>query len=109
MRSVPVGVVAAIAPWNYACYLIASKVAPALAAGCTVVLKPAVENALTSVLIAEVMEEAGVPAGVVNVVVGTPDFGAALVAEPRVASVAFTGSTAVGKRIGSVVGERLAR
>lgn len=108
VRSVPVGVVAAIAPWNYACYLIASKVAPALAAGCTVVLKPAVENALTSVLIAEVMEEAGVPAGVVNVVVGTPDFGAALVAEPRVASVAFTGSTAVGKRIGSVVGERLA-
>lgn len=108
VRSVPVGVVAAIAPWNYACYLIASKVAPALAAGCTVVLKPAVENALTSVLIAEVMEEAGVPAGVVNVVVGSPEFGSALVADPRVASVAFTGSTAVGKRIGGVVGERLA-
>lgn len=108
VRSVPVGVVAAIAPWNYACYLITSKVAPALAAGCTVVLKPAVENALTSVLMAEVFEEAGVPAGVVNVVVGAPDFGAALVADPRVASVAFTGSTAVGKRIGAVVGERLA-
>lgn len=108
VRRVPVGVVAAIAPWNYACYLITSKVAPALAAGCTIVLKPAVENAITGGLLAEVFAEAGVPDGVVNVVNGAPDFAQALVADPRVASVTFTGSTAVGRTIGGIVGERLA-
>ena len=107
VRRNPVGVVAAIAPWNYPCQLIATKVGPALAAGCTVVLKPPVENAFTARLIAEIAHEAGVPAGVLNVVVGDAEFGARLVADDRVATVAFTGSTAVGRRIGAVVGERL--
>ena len=107
VRRVPVGVVAAIAPWNYPCQLIATKVGPALVAGCTVVLKPPVENALTAHLLANLAHEAGVPAGVLNIVPGDAGFGEALVADPRVASVAFTGSTAVGRRIGAVVGERL--
>ena len=103
----PLGVVAAIAPWNYPCQLIATKVGPALAAGCTVVLKPPIENAVTAHLIAEIAHEAGIPAGVLNVVVGDAEFGQRLVADTRVAVVAFTGSTAVGRRIGAVVGERL--
>lgn len=108
VRQSPVGVVAAIAPWNYPCYLMTSKVAPAMAAGCTVVLKPPIENGVTARLMAEVFAEAGVPAGVVNVVVGDVDFAEALVAHPEVAKVAFTGSTAVGRRIGGVTGARLA-
>jgi betaine-aldehyde dehydrogenase len=72
-----------------------------------VVLKPPVENAFTARLIAEIAHKAGVPAGVLNVVVGDAEFGQGLVADPRVATVAFTGSTAVGRRIGAVVGERL--
>ena len=107
VRRNPVGVVAAIAPWNYPCQLIATKVGPALAAGCTVVLKPPIENAVTAHLIAEIAHEAGIPAGVLNVVVGDAEFGQRLVADTRVAVVAFTGSTAVGRRIGAVVGERL--
>ena len=107
VRRAPVGVVAAIAPWNYPCQLMATKIGPALAAGCTVVLKPPVENALTARILGELADEAEVPPGVLNVVVGDAAFGSGLVADPRVALVAFTGSTAVGRRIGSVVGERL--
>jgi aldehyde dehydrogenase (NAD+) len=105
----PVGVVAAIAPWNFPGVLITSKLAPALASGCTVVLKPAVENALTAHVIASVLKEAGVPPGVVTIAIGGPRFGQELVKDPRIALVAFTGSTAVGRAIGSVVGERLGR
>jgi len=107
VRRSPVGVVAAIAPWNYPCQLMATKLGPALAAGCTVVLKPPVENARTARIVGELADEAGVPRGVLNIVVGDAAFGAGLVADPRVALVAFTGSTAVGRRIGAVVGERL--
>lgn len=108
VRWSPVGVVAAIAPWNYPCYLMTSKLAPAMAAGCTVVLKPPIENGVTARLMAEVMIEAEVPAGVVNIVVGDVGFAEGLVAHPDVAKIAFTGSTAVGKHIGAVAGGRLA-
>lgn len=103
----PVGVVAAIAPWNFPCYLMTSKLAPALAAGCTVVLKPAIENALTAHLIASVLKEAGLPDGVVTIGIGGADFATQLVQDPRIGLVAFTGSTAVGRTIGSIVGQRL--
>lgn len=109
VRHSPVGVVAAIAPWNYPCHLMTSKLAPALVAGCTVVLKPPIENAVTALLMAEVMLAADVPPGVVNIVVGDVGFSEALVAHPEVDMVAFTGSTEVGRRIGSVAGARLAR
>ena len=103
----PVGVVAAIAPWNFPGVLMTSKLAPALAAGCTVVLKPAVENALTAHLMTAVLEEAGLPPGVVTIGIGGADFGQELVKDERIALVAFTGSTAVGRNIGAIVGERL--
>jgi betaine-aldehyde dehydrogenase len=101
-------VVAAIAPWNYPCYLMTSKLAPALAAGCTVVLKPPIENSVTAHLMAEVILAADVPPGVVNILAGDVAFAEALVAHPDVDKVAFTGSTNVGKRIGAVTGARLA-
>jgi betaine-aldehyde dehydrogenase len=108
VRRSPVGVVAAIAPWNYPCYLMTSKLAPALAAGCTVVLKPPIENSVTAHLMAEVILAADVPPGVVNILAGDVAFAEALVAHPDVDKVAFTGSTNVGKRIGAVTGARLA-
>ncbi|GAA3692318.1 aldehyde dehydrogenase [Arthrobacter ginkgonis] len=104
----PLGVVAAIVPWNYPWMLLATKLGPALAAGCPVIVKPAEENALSARLLATVLDEAGVPPGVVNVAVGGADLAAALVAHPGVAKVAFTGSTAVGRSIGATVGGRLA-
>lgn len=107
LRKNPVGVVAAIVPWNYPLMLLATKLGPALAAGCTVVVKPAEENALSGYLIAEIMAEAGVPAGVVNVVAGNTEFASALVAHPNVGKVAFTGSTSVGRTIAREVGARL--
>jgi acyl-CoA reductase-like NAD-dependent aldehyde dehydrogenase len=107
IRRNPVGVVAALAPWNFPCQLIASKLGPALAAGCTVVVKPAAENALTARLLGEVLEEAGVPAGVVSVIPGRRDVVTALASDPRVDKVAFTGSTVAGRVIGGLVGERL--
>lgn len=108
VRANPVGVVAAIAPWNYPTYLMTSKIAPALAAGCTVVLKPAVENALTAHLMASIFQEAELPPGVVTIGIGGADFGQGLVKDDRISLVAFTGSTAVGRAIGSIAGERLA-
>ncbi|QRI62460.1 aldehyde dehydrogenase [Shinella sp. PSBB067] len=100
-RKEAVGVVAAITPWNFPLNMAAWKIAPALAAGCTVVLKPAEETPLTSIRLARICLEAGLPEGVVNVVTGTGETaGAALVAHPGVAKITFTGSTGTGKRIG---------
>ncbi len=94
----PLGVVGAVIPWNFPLLMLAWKVAPALAAGNTIVLKPAEYTPLTALLFAEISREAGLPKGVLNVVTGDGDTGAALVASP-VDKIAFTGSTAVGKAI----------
>ena len=95
----PVGVVAGIVPWNFPLLLACFKVAPALTAGNTVILKPAEQTPLTALRFGELVLEAGVPAGVVNVVTGFGETGAALVAHRNVDKVAFTGSTEVGKKI----------
>lgn len=96
----PIGVVAAITPWNSPMLMAAMKLAPALAAGCTVVLKPAEETSLTAIRLLELMLEAGLPKGVVNLITGYGEtVGAALTAHPDVDKVAFTGSTEVGKLI----------
>ncbi|WP_333741133.1 aldehyde dehydrogenase family protein [Streptomyces sp. IBSBF 2806] len=101
----PIGVVGAITPWNYPLHQIVAKVAPALAAGCTVVLKPAEDTPLTAQLFAEAVHEAGVPAGVFNLVTGLgPVAGQALAEHPEVDLVSFTGSTAVGRRIAATAG-----
>ncbi|MFB7500807.1 aldehyde dehydrogenase family protein [Streptomyces sp. NPDC056161] len=101
----PVGVVGAITPWNYPLHQIVAKVAPALAAGCTVVLKPAENTPLVAQLFAEAVHEAGLPAGVFNLVTGFgPVAGQALVEHPGVDLVSFTGSSAVGRRIGAAAG-----
>lgn len=94
----PVGVVAAITPWNFPAAMVTRKVAPALAAGCTVVLKPAMQTPLTALALAVLAERAGVPAGVFNVVTGAAKvIGAELTSHPEVRKVSFTGSTEVGK------------
>jgi aldehyde dehydrogenase (NAD+)/betaine-aldehyde dehydrogenase len=96
----PAGVVAAITPWNYPLHQIANKVAPAMAAGCTVVLKPSEVVPLNAFVLAEVIEAAGVPAGVFNLVTGTgPVVGEAMVSHPEVDMVSFTGSTRAGRRV----------
>jgi len=101
----PVGVVGAITPWNYPLHQIVAKVAPALAAGCTVVLKPAEDTPLVAQLFAEAVHEVGLPAGVFNLVTGLgPVAGQALAAQEGVDLVSFTGSTAVGRQIGAVAG-----
>ncbi|RUX95786.1 MULTISPECIES: aldehyde dehydrogenase family protein [unclassified Mesorhizobium] len=94
-----VGVVGQIIPWNFPLLMLAWKIAPALAAGCTVVLKPAEFTPLTSILFAEICERAGVPKGVVNIVQGGPEAGAAIVNHPGIQKIAFTGSSEVGKII----------
>ncbi len=105
----PVGVVAAIVPWNAPVTLAAWKTAPALAAGCTVVLKPPPEAPLSGFILAEALAEAGVPDGVVNVVPGGREAGEHLVAHPGTDKVAFTGSTEAGKRIMARCAERITR
>ncbi|HEV7627154.1 MAG TPA: aldehyde dehydrogenase family protein [Streptomyces sp.] len=106
----PVGVVGAITPWNYPLHQIVAKVAPALAAGCTVVLKPAEDTPLVAQLFAEAVHEAGLPAGVFNLVTGLgPVAGQALAAQEGVDLVSFTGSTAVGRQIGAVAGGAVKR
>ncbi|MBF6048598.1 aldehyde dehydrogenase family protein [Streptomyces sp. NRRL B-1677] len=106
----PVGVVAAITPWNYPLHQVVNKVAPALAAGCTIVLKPAEDTPLTAQLFAECVDAAGVPAGVFNLVTGLGSVaGQALAEHPGVDLVSFTGSTAVGKRIGALAGAAVKR
>ncbi|WP_030770210.1 aldehyde dehydrogenase family protein [Streptomyces sp. NRRL F-2664] len=106
----PVGVVGAITPWNYPLYQVVAKVAPALAAGCTLVLKPAEDTPLTAQLFAEAVHEAGIPAGVFNLVTGTgPVAGQALAAHEGVDFVSFTGSTAVGRQVGATAGAAVKR
>lgn len=101
----PVGVVVAISPFNFPLNLVAHKVAPALAAGNTLVLKPASQTPLTAVLLCEVLAEAGAPPGSVNLIVGPgSSVGEWLVRDPRVAKVTFTGSPAVGRRITEIAG-----
>jgi acyl-CoA reductase-like NAD-dependent aldehyde dehydrogenase len=103
----PVGVVAAIVPWNFPQSLAMFKLAPALAAGCTVVMKPSPETVLDSLVLADAIAEAELPPGVVNIVPAGRDEGAYLVAHPGVDKVAFTGSTAAGRAIGEVCGRLL--
>jgi acyl-CoA reductase-like NAD-dependent aldehyde dehydrogenase len=107
VRREPVGVVAAIVPWNYPQVLTMFKLAPALAAGCTMVLKPAPETTLDALELASAAQRAGVPAGVLNVVTGGADVGECLVSHPGVHKVAFTGSTAAGRAIGEICGRLL--
>ena len=93
----PVGVVGAITPWNYPLHQVAAKVAPALAVGCTVVLKPSEVAPLNAFILAEIIDEAGLPAGVFNLVTGTgPVVGEAIASHPGVDMVSFTGSTRAG-------------
>jgi acyl-CoA reductase-like NAD-dependent aldehyde dehydrogenase len=105
----PVGVVAAIVPWNSPLGISVQKVVPSLIAGCTVVLKPASQTALTGFLFAELIERAGFPPGVVNTVPATREASETLMTHPGVDKVTFTGSTAVGRRIASLCGHDLRR
>jgi aldehyde dehydrogenase (NAD+) len=105
----PVGVVGAIVPWNVPLFVSMLKLAPALAAGCTVVLKPAPETPLDAFVLAEIAAEAGLPPGVLNVVPAGRDVAEGLVRHPGVDKIAFTGSTAAGRRIAALCGEQLKR
>ncbi|WP_376765910.1 aldehyde dehydrogenase [Amycolatopsis pithecellobii] len=109
VRRAPVGVVAAITPWNYPQVLAMMKIAPALAAGCTVVLKPSPETALDGYVLGDAAAEAGLPPGVLNIVVAGREAGASLVSHPLVDKVAFTGSTAAGRTIGAECGRLIRR
>ena len=102
-----IGVAAAIVPWNFPVTLAMSKIAPAMAAGCTMVIKPSPGTVLDSYVVAEAALEAGVPAGVLNWVAADRDVGAYLVAHPGIDKVAFTGSTAAGRKIAATCGEML--
>jgi betaine-aldehyde dehydrogenase len=105
----PIGVVAAITAWNVPQVIIIGKLIPALLAGCTVVVKAAPETPLDALLLAELVDEAGFPEGVVSILAGGPAAGQHLVAHPDIDMVTFTGSTAVGRQIGGVCGEQLKR
>ncbi|EHB58503.1 Aldehyde Dehydrogenase [Mycolicibacterium rhodesiae JS60] len=107
VRREPVGVVAAVVPWNYPQALTMFKLAPALAAGCTVVLKPAPETSLDALELAAAAQRAGIPDGVLGVVTGGADVGEYLVSHPGVDKVAFTGSTRAGRAIAEVCGRLL--
>jgi acyl-CoA reductase-like NAD-dependent aldehyde dehydrogenase len=109
VSQLPVGVVGAIVPWNAPVTIASWKVAASLAAGCTVVLKPPPEAPLSNFVLAEALEEAGLPAGVLNVVPGGREVGEHLVTHPGTDKIAFTGSTAAGKRIMSLCGEQVKR
>ncbi|CAG2153759.1 aldehyde dehydrogenase [Cupriavidus numazuensis] len=105
----PVGVVLAIVPWNGPAALTAYKVAPALLAGCTVVIKPSPEAPTSAYLFAQICEEVGLPPGVVNVVTADRDVSEAMVRHPGVDKITFTGSTVAGRNIGAAAAERVAR
>jgi len=105
----PVGVVGAIIPWNATNALVAHKTAPSLIAGCTVVLKGSPEAPASPYLLAEICEEIGLPAGVINCLTADREVSERLVKHPGVDKISFTGSTAAGRRIGSICGERIAR
>ncbi len=108
-RREPVGVVGQIAPWNYPIMMAVWKIGPALAAGCTVVLKPAPTTPLTALMLAEMTAEAGIPAGVVNVIPGGNETGQALVEHPDVRMVSLTGSTETGQRVMETAAKTLKR
>jgi aldehyde dehydrogenase (NAD+) len=106
----PIGVVGAITPWNYPLHQIAAKVAPALAAGCTVVLKPSEVAPLNAFVLADIFDEVGLPAGVFNLVTGFgPVVGEALAAHPDVDMISFTGSTRAGRRVSEVASATVKR
>jgi betaine-aldehyde dehydrogenase len=105
----PVGVVGAIAPWNVPLFIAAAKLAPSLAAGCTVVYKPAPETPLDAFRLAEIFEECGLPKGVLSVIPAGREVSEHLVTHPGVDKISFTGSGVGGKRIGGLCGERLKR
>jgi len=109
VRREPVGVVAAVVPWNVPQFIIMNKVGPALIAGCSVVLKPAPEAPLNALFLAEMVEQAGFPPGVFNVVPAGREVSEYLVSHPGVDKVTFTGSTATGRRVGSICGSQLKR
>ena len=109
VRREPVGVAGCIIPWNVPLFVIMLKLGPALAAGATVVIKPAPETPLDAILLAEAVEAAGIPKGVVNIVVAGREVGEHLVRHPGVDKIAFTGSTAAGRRIAAICGEQLKR
>jgi aldehyde dehydrogenase (NAD+) len=109
LHRAPVGVVGAIVPWNVPQFLIMPKLIPALIAGCTVIIKPAPETPLDALWLAEMIEQIGLPDGVVSVLPGGTDVGEALVRHPGVDKIAFTGSSAVGRRIAALCGEQLKR
>jgi acyl-CoA reductase-like NAD-dependent aldehyde dehydrogenase len=108
-RREPVGVCAQIVPWNFPLMMAAWKIGPALAAGCTIVLKPAEQTPLSALRLGELALEVGFPPGVLNVLTGDGATGAALVESPGVEKIAFTGSTAVGREIGAKAGQALKR
>jgi acyl-CoA reductase-like NAD-dependent aldehyde dehydrogenase len=106
----PAGVVAAITPWNYPLHQIANKVAAALAAGCTVVLKPSEVAPINSFILAEIIEEVGLPKGVFNLITGLgPVVGEAIVAHPKTDMISFTGSTRAGKRVMEIASQMVKR
>jgi aldehyde dehydrogenase (NAD+) len=109
VRRAPVGVCAGIIPWNVPLFIVAMKLGPALAAGCTMVLKIAPETPLDAYLLAEALDEAGLPPGVVNVVAAGRENSEYLVRHPQIDKVSFTGSTATGGRVGSICGEQIKR
>ena len=108
-RKEPVGVCGQIIPWNFPLMIASWKVAPALAAGCTMILKPAEQTPLTALRLGELALEAGIPEGILNVLPGDGTTGAAIVEHPRIDKIAFTGSTAVGREIGATAGRMLKR
>src|SRR5215470_3335960 len=105
----PVGVVAAITPWNFPVVSPVRKIAPALACGNTVILKPASLTPRSAVYLASLLEKAGLPAGVLNLVIGSGECGERLISDARVRGISFTGSTAVGVRIAEQVAARMVR
>lgn len=108
-RREPVGVIGQITPWNYPLNMAGWKIGPALAAGCTIVLKPAPGTPLTTLMLAELMKEAGIPDGVVNIISGGNDAGQAIVEHPDVRMVSLTGSTGTGKKIMKTAADTLKR
>src|SRR5215204_3042107 len=108
-RREPVGVVGQIAPWNYPLMMAAWKIGPTLAAGCTIILKPAPGTPLTTLMFAELIKEAGIPDGVVNVISGGNDAGQFLVEHPDVRMISLTGSTGTGKKIMKTAADTLKR
>lgn len=110
VQLVPVGVAACITPWNYPLHQVTGKVAPALLAGCTVVLKPSELAPSSAFVLAEAIRQAGLPPGVFNLVHGTgPEIGEALIVHPEVDMVSFTGSTRAGQRIAALAGQDIKR